>query len=243
MVVEQLFLGAVVVAVAAAIGGVSGFGFALVSTPLFLLIGLPLPTVVAINLAFGMSTRLTVAIQLWREIDYRRVLTLLVGTVPGIALGWLLLEYVDMAILKKGVGVAVLVAALVLATSRPTGRRFGRAAASGVGAVAGVLGIVASLNGVPPAVMYAREGRSATSTLADLAGFLVSSSILSAVVVVMSAPRDTGTSLIGVACWLPVALGVTAISTRFARRLPADTFRKGVIVLIAAGGLSVLLST
>ncbi|MDT2006971.1 sulfite exporter TauE/SafE family protein [Rhodococcus opacus] len=211
--------------------------------PLFLLIGLPLPTVVAINMAFGASTRLTVALQLWREIDYARVLTLLVGAVPGMALGWLLLDHVDMAILKRGVGVVVLVAAIVLATSRPTGRRFGRAAASGVGAVAGALGIVASLNGVPPAVMYAREGRSAISTLADLAGFLVASSALSAVVVVMSEPRDTGTILIGVACWLPVALAVTAISTRFARRLPADTFRKGVIVLVAAGGLSVLFST
>lgn len=240
--IEQLVFGTVIVTVAAGIGGLTGFGFALVSTPLFLLIGLPLPTVVALNMAFGISTRLPVAIQLRRQVDYLRVSVIILGTLPGMAVGLLLLDTVNSSLLKKAVGVAVLVAAVALATSRPTGRKFSTPASFGVGSIAGALGIVGSLNGVPPAVMYAREGRGAISTLADMAAIVVASSAITGILVVLNQIGDMKMVLIGVVFWLPVALLTTVVSTRLAVRLPVQAFRSAVIVLIAAGGMSVLLS-
>lgn len=242
MVIEQLVLGGAAVALAAGIGGITGFGFALISTPLLLLLGLPLPTVVVLNLAFGAATRLMVAIRLRQQLDLLRVLTLVLGAAPGMAVGWLLIGRVDSALLEQAVGMAVLVAALVLALSRPTGRRFGSSASFGVGSLAGLLGVVGSLNGIPPAVMYAREGGSSVSALADMAAFLVVSSALSGALVVLSHPGNLTPVLVGAVCWLPAALVVTALSTNIALRLPTQTFRKAVIVLVAAGGLTVLLA-
>ncbi|QIX53577.1 TSUP family transporter [Rhodococcus sp. DMU1] len=242
MVIEQLVLGGAAVAFAAGIGGITGFGFALISTPLLLLLGLPLPTVVVLNLACGAATRLMVVIQLRQQLDHLRIRTLVLGAVPGMAVGWFLIDRVDSALLERAVGTAVLVAALALALSRPTGRRFGHSASFGVGSLAGLLGVVGSLNGVPPAVMYAREGGTSVSALADMAAFLVVSSALSAALVVLAHPGNLTPVLVGAVCWLPAALVVTALSTTIALRLPTQTFRTAVIVLVAAGGLTVLLA-
>src|ERR671914_218851 len=53
----DLLAGALVVAAAAFLGGVTGFGYSLVATPLLLLLGFPLPFVVTANL--GLAILLT----------------------------------------------------------------------------------------------------------------------------------------------------------------------------------------
>lgn len=52
------------VAFAAIVGGATGFGSALIGTPLMLLAGVDLPIAVAMNLAAGSVTRAIVAVQL-----------------------------------------------------------------------------------------------------------------------------------------------------------------------------------
>ena len=49
------------VLLAAFIGGVTGFGYSLVATPLLLLLGFSLPFAVTVNMALAVLTRLSVA--------------------------------------------------------------------------------------------------------------------------------------------------------------------------------------
>src|SRR5215210_2344203 len=70
----DLLVGAISVTLAAFLGGVTGFGYSLVATPLLLLIGFPLPFVVTANLAVALVTRISVAYRFRQWLSPGRVL-------------------------------------------------------------------------------------------------------------------------------------------------------------------------
>jgi len=82
-----LLAGAAIVFCASFLGGVTGFGYSFVATPLLLLLGLSLPFVVTANLALAFLTRMSVAYRLRAEIWRARVAWLVAGSVPGLWLG------------------------------------------------------------------------------------------------------------------------------------------------------------
>ena len=74
----SLILGCVIAAATALLAGTSGFGFALVATPLLLLSGFALPFVVTVNLLIAVATRVSVA---WRTGDHNPLVSRLVETI------------------------------------------------------------------------------------------------------------------------------------------------------------------
>jgi uncharacterized protein len=83
----ELVLGGGAVVIASFLGGATGFGFALICTPLLLLIGFPLEFVITANLTLTMITRLSVAYRFRAHVSLRRVSMLIVGSIPGFYLG------------------------------------------------------------------------------------------------------------------------------------------------------------
>src|SRR5256885_13840744 len=81
-----LVLGGIAVALASFLGGVTGFGYSLVATPLLLLDGYSLAFVVTVNLALAFVTRISVAVRFRRSAWPRRVALLIGGAVPGLGL-------------------------------------------------------------------------------------------------------------------------------------------------------------
>src|SRR4051794_41976376 len=96
----DLLLGGLAVAAAAFLGGVTGFGYSLVATPLLLLIGYPLRFVVTANLSVALVTRISVAVRFRRSASPRRVALLIGGAVPGPWLGGVVLCALEPADLK-----------------------------------------------------------------------------------------------------------------------------------------------
>ena len=70
--VPLLIAGGVVVLGASVLGGVTGFGFALVCTPLLLLAGFALQDVVVVNLTISGLTRVVTVVQLRHSVNRRR---------------------------------------------------------------------------------------------------------------------------------------------------------------------------
>lgn len=239
---QQLLLGMICAFAAAGLGGVVGFGFALVSTPLLLLLGIPLPTTVVINLVLGVCTRLSVALRFARSVEVSRVLPLLVGYVPGMAIGWLVLEVLPPDMLRTMIGATVLLAALVLGITQTSDRKFGLGGTTCVGTASGVMGVVGSLNGIPPAVLFAREGAGPIPTLANLSSYFVVSNAVTAVVVTLTQDVAPRTVLVATACWLPAALLASYLATNFAYGMRVELFKMAVVIVIAVGGISVLLT-
>src|ERR687888_2370294 len=134
----MLAAGAVSVAMAAFLGGVTGFGYSLVATPLLLLIGYDLRFVVTANLALALVTRISVAVRFRRSAWPRRVALLIGGAIPGIWLGVQILKTVDANDIKVAAGILTMICAALLARSvaGPPPRR----AIPGAAAVAGFFG-------------------------------------------------------------------------------------------------------
>jgi len=105
----------VIGAVATILGGIaqrtSGIGFALVATPLFVLVLGPLESIVVVNLCAAFSATLVTA-QVWCSVKWRRYLPLAIGGLLCIPLGVLTATSVDEAILQCIVG-AIMIVALV----------------------------------------------------------------------------------------------------------------------------------
>lgn len=234
-----LLLGGLVSACAAFVGGLTGFGYSLLATPFLLLIGLDLATTVPVNLILGLTGRIQGAIYLRRHIDVTRVALMLAGTLPGFGVGMWLVSTVDGSLLRRAIGV-IIILALVLLVLAPQIARQPRAVVFGVGLLSGVLGTGASLNGVPPAVLYTAERRSPATFMADLSAYLViSSAFIAAGAAAAHDDRARLANYIG--WWLVPVLAATWASTILGSRLSQALFRKIVLSILTASALMLVI--
>lgn len=233
-----LSLALLVVSGAALLGGISGFGFALISTPFLLALGFPLALVVPMNLTIAMLTRVVVAYRLREHISYWRVATMAAASVPGIGLGLLALNRIPAHEIKLATGILVIVATLLIwrASSRPPARPWPGAAAV-AGCLGGLLGATTSLNGVPPVLLLTSEQAAPKRFQADLALFFVLTNIATLLLLAWRGRLPGAAALPLGALWLGAALAANHIGTNLGGRLPAATFRRVALALAFFAGV------
>ena len=238
-----LLLGAVIVFAASFLGGVSGFGYSLVATPLLLLLGLSLPFVVTVNLALAFLTRISVAYRLRADIWPARVAWLVAGSVPGLWLGAQALTAVAESTIKLAAGVVVMVAALLLARTlaAPAPPRSLPGAPAVAGFLGGFLGASVSLNGVAPVLLLARDRAEPRAFLANLAVYFVVSNAIGLVVLLAEGALDHEALFPAFVLWLPGSLAGNWLGTTLAPRLPSAAFQRLTLAIVfIAGGVTAI---
>ena len=239
----ELLAGGIAVALASFLGGVTGFGYSLVATPLLLLDGYSLPFVVTANLALAFVTRLSVAVRFRRSAWPRRVALLVGGAVPGLWLGTEVLRTVDATTIKIAAGIITMIAAVLLARSvnAPPPRRSLPGAPVAAGFLGGFLGAATSLNGVAPVLLLARDKASPRSFLADLAMYFVGANAIG--LLILAAQHTLRPDALSPAflVWLPGSLLGNWLGTTLGPRLPERAFRRLTLVIVfVAGGVTAL---
>ena len=144
---------------AAIVNGALGYGFSSITVPialLFLTNRVLNPALVPIEVVLN-------AYVLWvnREslpVVWRRVFPIVVGLVPGVALGTLIVSDVDPAWLKFGTFLVLLPLILLQAAGYRRPVKSERAVGFGFGAGVGVLYSVTTISGPPLAVMLSNQG-------------------------------------------------------------------------------------
>lgn len=233
----MLALGALVVAVAAFVGGATGFGYALICTPLLLLTGYPLEFVVTSNLALSLVTRVSVVYRLRAHVDRSRVGRLLAGLLPGLVLGIWVGDAASTRTLEIATGAFVVAVALLLARTvgRPPPPPW-RGSTLGAGFLGGFLGAVTSLSGVAPALLLAREQARPASFIADLAAYFVASCAVLLAALAAAGSISTDALYPAFLVWLPFSLAGNVAGTLLGLRLPEREFRWAVLALIVVCG-------
>jgi uncharacterized membrane protein YfcA len=175
-----------VVACAVALAGgvvqsATGFGFALIAAPgLTAALG-PRVAVSTLTLIALLVNALTLGAEGRRTVVLRRRAAVLVASsIPGAAVGALLLAHLPVAVLRAVVAAVTLaaVAAYWLARHAPPLARGAWGRTAGVGALAGTIGSVAGING-PPLVLHLRRiGTTAAQARDTLAAFFLASGVL-----------------------------------------------------------------
>jgi uncharacterized membrane protein YfcA len=248
--VEVLLLvaGGIVVFLASVLGGVTGFGFALVCTPLLLLTGFPLADVVVVNLTISGVSRLFAVRKLRSFVNRRRALWLVIGCVPGLLLGLLLRDVVDDAVLKVCAGtVAVAVAAYLLV--RPPVPRTQDAAppprlqSGAAGLLGGFLGMTTSLNGPAPAILLSRQRAEPREFVADMAVYLICCNMIGIALIALSGGLELDRLGPLLAWWLPGALVGNTVGLAYGSRLPVELFRRITLILVMLAGLATVVTT
>jgi uncharacterized protein len=230
-------LGGLTMFLTATMGGITGFGSSLLSTPTLLLLGLPLRSIVIVNLSTVLITRGMTALRLREHVSPRRPALLVLGSIPGLYCGTLLLGVVDVAFLKRFAGIAIILATLIQMASmrRPPPPRIPGAPIV-AGWLGGVLGATTSLNGIPPAILMARDRAAPRSFQAELALYFT---VSNAIGLILLAARGAfvGHALVPTALvWMPGALVGNAIGTALGGRLPVRLFLSCAFALAGIAG-------
>lgn len=222
---------------ASIIGGATGFGTALIATPLMLLAGIGVTEIVVVNLIVGLVTRIAVSFQLRTQIDWRRVALLGGASLPGAWLGVLTVNMLPGEYLKPAAGVLTVLCGLAMALpSSPNPKPPSRAANIAVGAIGGYFSTTTSLNGPPVVLLLSRAKLPPMSFIGDLAGYFVITNTLS--LALLWTCTDVQPSAIWpmiVGC-IVIALVGNVFGMWIARRLPVKTFRSSVIALVVVAG-------
>lgn len=219
---------------AAAVQGVVGVGFAMVSVPILSLIDPALAPVPQLLITIP----LTVAMA-WRErhhMDTHGVGWIIAGRVPGALIGLGLLAVATQRTLDVAIAATVIIGVAILASGYHLHRN--PATKFGAGVLSGTAGLVASIGGPPLALIYSREeGPTVRASLAAV--FTIG------LVITLTARAVTGNisgTDVRVALVLFPALAVGwLISTRLAHRIRQETLRRAILVLSAVAAIGLLI--
>lgn len=242
--VDVLVAGAVVVFLASVLAGGTGFGYSLVCAPLLLLAGIPLADVVVVNLTVGVVTRIGAVLRLRHSVDRQRSTYLVAGCVPGLLVGYVVLDRVDDDVLKVIAGTVAVVAAGFLLLRRQSPARAARPAsaprlAPGVaGVLGGFLGITTSMNGPPPVILLSHRNVAPRQFIADMAVYLLVCNALALGLIGLAGGLSLDRVGLLLACWLPGAVLGNTLGVSYGSRLPIAPFRLLTLGLVMVTGLA-----
>jgi uncharacterized protein len=233
-----LLVGLLAVFAAGVTYGLTGFGFALVATPLLVLF-LPPRTVVPLVLLLSMITGGVILLQARRAVRLRRIWPLLIAGLAGVPLGsWLLLA-ASAHTLQMLMGVTVTLAALAFLAGfrQPIGAE--RLALVPIGLVSGVLSGALGMSGPPVVLFLANQGVEKETFRANLCAYFMVLNLLTLptylAIGVITPQVLRYTALYAPALALGVFLGIWLLP-----HVPERAFRRVALVLVLAAGVSAL---
>jgi uncharacterized membrane protein YfcA len=230
--------------IAALLYSVSGFGFAVLAAPLYLLVIEPAR---AVQLIIILSTALslTVVPGLWRVVSPPLLTRLALGCVAGLPLGLWLFRAADPLVVRVAIGVTILAFALLIATAQ--GRRNRQwgwlPMRPGCDLAAGICsGVATALSGMagPPVLIYLLlTGAPAQTVRATLLAFfaLAYGATLATHAVAIGVP---GRTWLAAAILLPFAILGGFAGRPLGDRIGARAFRLLTTAILAAAGVYTL---
>jgi uncharacterized membrane protein YfcA len=226
--------------IAALLYVVSGFGFAVLAAPLYLLFVDPTE---AIQLVVIISTALSMLVVpgLRRAVAPGLLFRLVVGSLAGLPIGLVVFEQADPIFVRAGVGVVILAfATLIMMTRRRGARAWRRLSTSGgrdlvAGAVSGIATALVGMAGPPVLIYLLLAGTGAMTVRATLLAFFALSYgatlMLHAVTIGIPGPTWIAALLL-----IPVALLGGVAGRPIGDRLGPEAFAAVAIALLIAAG-------
>lgn len=214
--------------------GLSGFGAILISLPL-LSIFLDIKTVIPLVALAAQAITLIVLIQLKRHLDWRKILPLVVGALPGILVGVYFLKRLDMGIIHWILGATLISYSLYSLLIRAHERGVREGWAYLFGFLGGCLGGALSAAGPPVIVYTSLTDWGKDQMKVTLQGYFVLSGIV--VIIAHAVNGLTTPSVVRFfAVGLPMLFMGTRIGSRFYGTINEAAYRRVIFLLLSALG-------
>jgi len=215
--------------------GVTGFGFGLLAIPLLSLL-IDIKTAVPLCSLLGILITAFLSLRLRKHIDRRKILPLLLGCIPGVAVGTLVLKKTPTKLLSVLMGVMLFAYALYRLTSKQQPRSIDSRWAYVAGFFSGAISSAFSAGGPPTIIYTSLRGWDKNEIKATLSGFFLAGGL-----VVITAHAITGltTSLVLHYFLLsaPVVTGGVYIGSLLYDRIDTGGYLKLLQCLLLAMGI------
>jgi len=233
MSIPALVAALVVTFLAAAIQGVVGMGFAMVSVPILALID---PTLAPVpQLLITLPLTLSMA---WRErhhIQLPAISWIIAGRIPGAVIGLALLAVATQRVLDLSIAAVVIGAVAIIASGFHLKRT--RTSEFGAGVLSGTSSLIASIGGPPLALLYAEDdGPTIRSNLAAIFSVGLAITIIARTVSGNIAVADLKVAAI----LFPALVAGYAVSLRFKNRVSQPVVKFGVLVISLIGAIGLI---
>ncbi len=230
---------ALIVLAASLVKGTTGFGFALVATPLLLLLWEPL-VMVPVLIPAGMAADILIVTQNRHRLEWGRVAPMAFAGVLGIPLGTVILLIVPTTALKIGVALVVLVSATILMTGATVNISRERVASGVAGFMSGLLLASTTISGPPVTLFLINQRWTKDAFRTSLALFFLTIQVFAVVSLAVSGILTVSTLVVSMALWPSVLLGY-AMAVRLLPHIPQEAFlRIATVVVMAAGVLALV---
>lgn len=224
---------------AGGVQGITGFGGALVAIPLLSLV-MDVKQAVPLSILNGLVTTTTITYTLRHHLDWRKILPMLIGSLPGTLLGTLLLKQADAALISRLLGLVLVVVSLFNLRFAPRPVNTSRFWALVAGFFSGIITATVGAGG-PPVIIYATLNHwSKDEIRATLTGFFVINGYVTAACHAASGIITGHTLHLFVLTCGCVLLG-TMVGSRISTRMPRRTYLRIVYLLLTALGVMLLL--
>ncbi len=235
-----LIFTAIIVLLAAFVRGASGFGYALVATPLMTLV-METKSVVVLNMILGTLTNVLVLFHMRRHIDFRRAAFMGVGSILGIPIGAYLLSVLDSSIIKLAIAVVVIPFSVLLLLGHS--RRFQRDSLGCVvaGFGTGILGASTGLGGPPVVLFLLNQGLVTERFIGTLAAFFLFMGTIT-IGTFSSLGMVTADLLTKVAILLPSLWLGSYVGVKIVPKINVILFKRIVSSIISVAALVIIVS-
>ena len=219
--------------------GLTGFGLALISTPILLFVYEP-KTVVVLTAIFSVFINTAVVWDSWHEARKRLALTLLVPALVGVVVGVEVLRVIDPDYVRLGVGVIVVSSALLLVRDvrlPGAGTRWGTLVA---GSASGMLSTSTGLAGPPVVLLLASRGLPKHEFRGTSALYFLPMSVTGIAVLALRGLVDASEVPLGLLLVPAAIVGKTA-GTALLKRVSEGAFRAvtlGLVILTGTLGVA-----
>lgn len=230
---------ALIVLAASLVKGTTGFGFALVATPLLLLLWEPL-VMIPVLIPTGMAADILIVTQNRHRLEWGRVAPMAAAGVLGIPLGTVILLIVPSAALKIGVALVVLASAIILMTGARVNIPRERVASGVAGFISGLLLTSTTISGPPVTLLLINQRWAKDVFRTSLALFFLTLQGFAIVSLAVSGVLTFSTLVVSMTLWPSVLLGY-ALAVRVLPHIPQEAFlRIATVVVMAAGVLALV---
>ena len=220
--------------------GVSGFGSALLAMPLLVLV-VDVREAVTLSLLNGLIINLFMSLQLKSHLDWRKIMPLIAGCVPGIYVGVSILKNVEQSYIKCSLGILIVAYALYCLLGRVKPRGISQGWAYVAGFATGTIGSAFSAGG-PPSIIYTTlTGWKKDEIKATLAALFFFTTILAIAAHYLSGLTTSHVMRMYGVTALPVLAGVF-LGAQFSKRITTKAYLTIIYYLLIALGTMMVVS-
>lgn len=234
MLSAALFVALFAALLAGAVTGLTGFGLALISTPILLFVYEP-RTVVVLTAIFSIFINAAVVWDSWHEARRRLALALFIPALFGIVVGAVVLGVIDPVYIRLAVGAIVIFSALLLVrdvTLPGANTRWGTLVA---GSTSGALSTSTGLAGPPIVLLLASRGLPKHEFRGTSALYFLPMSIAALAVLVVRGLVEAPEIPLGLVL-IPAAIAGKVIGTALLKHVSERAFRAVTLALVILTG-------